>query len=329
MTDKAFESDQIILPLDQFDTPIVQGSSKSLMRETKTSSRDLWQVEIANIRLLDNFNARIHDAEYEAHIEWLTGQMVNHGYDPESIMKGIVAREGDDQVLYLKDGYSRFQAIERANKRLPDDKKILRVPMVLAAQGTSIEDMTLDLIRSNAGKRLRPYEQAIVIKRLQRFGMKPEQIANELNFTIQTVNGLLTLAGAPPEIRDMVLSGKVSATTAIQEMTQHGSKAIDRLQTGLKVASANGKNRVTNKHLPGVAFKKAVTKQAHNLYEAAISIKKDPGFDKLAEETQQKLKSLLEALEEAKSDLANPKAATESEESSRSQEEQAGQHEEA
>lgn len=296
---------QIVLPLDRFDTPLVQGGTKALMSKTKTSSRDLWQVETAIIQRLENFNARIHDAEYDAHIAWLADQMVENGYDPESVMKGFVAREGDEQVLYLKDGYSRLAAIERANARLPEDKQIVRVPMVVAAQGTSIEDMTLDLILSNSGKQLRPYEQAIVLKRLVRYGMTPEDIARRLKFTVQTVNGLLLLAGAPPEIRDMVVSGQVSATTAIAEMSQHGSKALERLKAGLEVARANGGNRVTNKHLPGNAFKKAVNKQAHSLYRAAQSIKNDPGYIGLTEENRQLLQELLTKLEQAEKDLAS------------------------
>lgn len=296
---------QIVLPLDRFDTPLVQGGTKALMSKTKTSSRDLWQVEVAIIKRLENFNARIHDAEYDAHIGWLADQMVENGYDPESVMKGFVAREGDEQVLYLKDGYSRLAAIERANTRLPEDKQIVRVPMVVAAQGTSIEDMTLDLILSNSGKQLRPYEQAIVLKRLVRYGMTPEDIARRLKFTVQTVNGLLLLAGAPPEIRDMVVSGQVSATTAIAEMSQHGSKAMERLKAGLEVARANGGNRVTNKHLPGNAFKKAVSKQAHSLYRAAQNIKNDPGYTGLKEENRQMLQELLTQLEQAEKDLAS------------------------
>lgn len=305
MSDSKHSVLQVSLPLDRFDMPLVQGGAKALMNQTKTPSRDLWQVEITNVQRLENFNARIHDEEYEAHIAWLADQMVENGYDPESVMKGFVAREGSEQILYLKDGYSRLAAIERANTRLPEDKQIVRVPMVVAAQGTSIEDMTLDLILSNSGKQLRPYEQAIVLKRLVRYGMTPDDIARRLKFTVTTVNGLLLLAAAPPEIRDMVVSGQVSATTAIAEMNQHGSKAVERLKVGLEVARVNGKNRVTKKHLPGNAFKRAVSKEANNLYRAALDIKKDPGYSGLTEETRRQLQDLLTKLEQTENDLVS------------------------
>lgn len=47
-------ADQIALPLDRFDTPLVQGSVKAVMSKTKTGSRDLWQVAITDIKRLDN-----------------------------------------------------------------------------------------------------------------------------------------------------------------------------------------------------------------------------------------------------------------------------------
>ncbi|MDH0341985.1 ParB/RepB/Spo0J family partition protein [Chromobacterium haemolyticum] len=297
---------QIVLPLDRFDTPLVQGNVKTMMRETKTSSRDLWQVAVSDINRLDNFNVRIRDDEFEAHIQWLEDQMVEHGYDQESVMKGFVAREsGDTQVIYVKDGHCRLEAIERANKRLSEDKQIVRVPMVVAAQGTSIEDMTIDLVLHNGGKQLRPYEQAIVIKRLIRYGMDEESIAKRLGIDVLTVNGLLLLAGAPPEIRDMVIAGQVAATTAIAEMRKNGGKAVERLKAGLVVARANGRERVTAKHLPGNAFKKAVTKQAVNLYNAAKSIKSDPAYQSLSPENQTLLQDLLKQLEAAEMEMAS------------------------
>ena len=296
--------EQAQLPIDAFDMPLVQGSAKKAMTALSTPSRDLWQVELGQIKLMPNFNVRIHDEEYEEHINWLTESMVANGYRQESTMEGFVAKEGDELIIYLKNGHSRLQAIERANKRLPEDQQIKRVPMIVASQGTDIQDMTLDLILSNSGKPLRPYEMAIVFKRLVRYGWQISAIAKQTNFTTTYVEGLLLLAGAPAEIRDMVISGQVAAAVAIQEMRQHGSKAVERLQAGLAAAQAKGSARVTNKHLPGAALKKVLKKEANNLYQAARSIKQDPGFASLKEETRVTLEALLEKLQEAENDLA-------------------------
>lgn len=285
-------------PVTQFDACLVAGNVKQAMRDAKATSRDLWSVEVSALRILTDFNVRIHDAAWETHIRALANSMKVEGFYQDKPMAGYVAKEGDEQVIYITDGHCRYNAVRLANS---EGAEIERVPVVVSAQGTSLEDLTVALFKSNSGKPLSPFEIGIVCKRLSLFGWNIDQISTRLDMTEFYVDGLLRLVAAPKPIREMVQNGQVSASVAIQVLRAKGNKAFDYLQSALNKAQGAGKERVTAKHLPEHAFQKSVKKAAPALFGALVDVKADPGYQHISPELREKLELLVAQLNEAKS----------------------------
>jgi ParB family chromosome partitioning protein len=274
----------------EFESHLMAGSVKTFMKDTHSSSRDLWQVDVELLEVMDGFNVRVKDAEYHAHIRRLANSMKEEGYFQDKPLAAFVAKEGDGQHIYVTDGHCRLEAVKLAIK---EGAEIVKIPAVVAQAGSSLEDLTVALVRANDGKPLKPLEIAIVCKRLSRFGWEPKEIARKLDFSVQYVDGLLLLIASPVEVRKMVEDGTVAASTAIDTLRDHGDKALEKLVTGLEAAKAKGKARVTSKHIAGAVFKKEVKKAAPSLFITLREVRADPGYTNIGESLRTKLEQLM------------------------------------
>lgn len=277
-----------------FEKTLAFGGVKRLMNDIKAKSRDNYQVPLELIREIPNFNVRVHDESYEKHIDDLSQSMLVEGFYQDKPLAGIVVTENGKDVIYVTDGYTRRKAALRASER---GATIATVPMVFKSAATSLEDLTVALVRSNEGRPLTPFEKGIVCKRLEGYGMERAEIARRVNLSTVYVGQLLMLMGAPNEIRKLVQAGKLSAENALAAMKKHGEKAVEVLRTANEQAEASGKKRITEKSLPGSILAKVIKKQAPVMAETLRSVKADPGFSALSPELREKLESLLGTLD--------------------------------
>jgi ParB family chromosome partitioning protein len=284
-------------PSTIFDKQLVAGGIKSAMKDAQATSRDLWSVEISAIHVMPGFNVRTVGEEYDAHIRELADSIKAEGFYQDKPLAGYVAREGDTQIIYLTDGHCRLAATLLA---ISEGAEIPRLPMVVSSQGTSMEDLTVALVKTNTGKPLTPYEIGVVCKRLSRFGWEVSQIATRLNIGSAYVEGLLLLVSAPTEVRNMVQKGQVSATMAIQALRTKGDGALAMLQAGLEVAQNSGKKKVTAKHLPVNQFKREVKKTAPKMFDMLVAVQEDPSYKKISVELREKLEELVKHLSATK-----------------------------
>lgn len=276
--------------------PLIAGGAKKLMGTIGAKSRDLWQVPVGQIKVLKGFNVREKDDAYHAHIKALAKSIEMEGFFQDKPLAGYVAKEADGDVIYLTDGHCRYEAVQQA---ITDGATIESLPVVVKPNSCSLEDLTVALVVSNTGKPLTPYETGVVVKRLQGFGWDSEKVAERLQLSVQYVDQLLTLMGAPLEIRRMVQAGQVSAAIAVEMLRKHAADAVGLLLQAHDKASKSGSKKVTAKHLPGAKLKKELTKQAPVMRETLSAIQADPGFEGLKESIRQKLHQLLKSLEEA------------------------------
>lgn len=232
----------------QFDP----GSVKTAM--AGSTSSDLWKVPRQKLHVEPGFNVRIHDADYEAHVRTIADSIKANGYYPDKPIAGFVTKRDGQDIIIVTDGHSRLAAFDLA---VSEGWQGSELPVVTKPRGTSMEDLTIALVTSNNGKPLSPYELGLVCKRLVGYGMEPKDIAQRLSFTTVYVNGLLDLVAAPKAVRDLVISGKVSATLAMETLRSHGAEAAKMLMSGAKEAQSSGKERVTKKHVKAAAEKKA------------------------------------------------------------------------
>lgn len=272
---------------------LVAGSIKGAMRAAGAASRDLWFVPRSQIRVIDGFNVRIKNAAYNAHIRALADSIRTEGFKPEHPLAGYVAREGEESVIYLNDGHCRLAGVDLA---ISEGLEIDTLPVVVSTKARDLEDITVGLVRSNAGKPLESLEKAAVCKRLVSFGWDEARIAKRLGFTENYVRDLLTLIGAPAKVRELVANDKISATAALQAMATHGDKVVDKIEQGLQMAQAAGKTRVTTRFLvdPG---EKVIAKEGPKLYSMVKELRSDPGFAHLGKPLQDKLTELVAQIE--------------------------------
>ena len=225
---------------------LVAGNLKVAMKLAEASSSDLWKVPLSKIQIIDGFNVRSNGADHAEHLAGLVDSIMENGFYPSRPLAGYVAVNNGKQVIYLTDGHCRFEAAQEAIKR---GAEIKTLPVVVSPKGTNIEDLTVGLVTQNSGKPLSQYEIATVCKRLISFGWETKQIAKRLAYTVQKIEQLLSLVGAPAAVQDLVVDGKVSATQAIKTLQEHGEKAVEKLEEGVKKAEEKGKKRATKRDI--------------------------------------------------------------------------------
>lgn len=238
------------------------GNVKQAMAGSTKS--DLYKVAREHLHVAEGFNVRVHDADYKAHIRFLADSFKENGYMQDKPLAGYVADQHDGtSAIIVTDGHSRLAAYDLAVSEGMED---FPLPVVTKPRGTSMEDLTIALVTSNSGRPLTPYELGLVVKRLVGYGMETKDIANRIGKGKAYIEGLLDLVAAPKALREMVTSGKVSATLAVETLKKHGAKeAAKVLGAGVKEATASGKDKVTKKVVKKVAEKKASPNKGENV----------------------------------------------------------------
>ena len=223
---------------------LLAGNVKAAMREAGAPSSDLWMVPIENIHEIEGFNVRQEGATRDVRIAELGEMILANGFRKDKPLSGFVAKEGESNVIYLTDGHTRLRAVHYANER---GAEIKALPVVTSPAGTSMEDLTVGLVVSNSGAQLTPLEKAMVCKRLIGYGMEEADIAKRLGFTKAYVQDLLLLVGSSAQIRNMVASNEVSASSAVSAVKKHGKDAAKVLSGAVATAKASGKTKATKK----------------------------------------------------------------------------------
>lgn len=235
-----------------FDQTLVAGNIKSAMRDVDGKSRDLWFVAPESLVILEDFNVRPKDESYTITVREIADSIKQNGFYAHKPFACIALKRDGKDIIAVFDGHTRYDGLQLA---ISEGAKIERVPVVTSPAGTTLEDIKVGLVTNNSGRSLPPMGIAVVCKRLVGYGLDNSTIASRLGYTPAYVGGLLSLMGAPKQIRDMVNDGKVAASLAISTLREEGEKAVAVLQTGLKVAADSGKTKVTKKNLTPVVVK--------------------------------------------------------------------------
>lgn len=207
------------------------------------SSSDLWKWPVDKINVVDGFNVREKNAEYNQRVRAIATSILENGYMADKPLAGYITEQDGENIMVLIDGHTRYDAVKLA---ISEGAEIETLPVVTKPRGTSMEDLTVALYTSNTGEKLTPYELAKLCKRLLGFGLDEGQIAKRFGLTRAYVVDMLNLLAAPKKLRDMVTEGTVSATEATKAVKAHGSKAADVLDTAVK---ESGKTRITSKDI--------------------------------------------------------------------------------
>lgn len=139
----------------------------------------------------------------------------------------VVRKKGDSLVLVQ--GHRRLSV---TMDLIREGVEIKTIPALVEPSHVDDFDRAVDLIRSNSGHPLTPLEQATAIKRLIDFGWSDDEIAKRLGWSVATVANRKMLLSAPEEVRNMIASGEVSASRAVETIRREGAEdAAETLRT--------------------------------------------------------------------------------------------------
>jgi ParB family chromosome partitioning protein len=213
--------------------------------DTKMLKRaDAMKARIQDIFEEPGFNLRLEGPDLEASIDALAAFIADGGQIPD-----LEVRPRDGGGVFIVDGHRRRRAILRAMEQGADlkdfkDKEGTVWVSIKAFNGSEAERVTR-VMTSADGRPLGPLEIAHGYQRLAEMGLGPEQISKHVHKTRQHVDQMLILANAPADVRQLVATGAVSATTAVQVTRKEGEGAGAVLAEAAAAAKAKGKGKVT------------------------------------------------------------------------------------
>jgi ParB-like chromosome segregation protein Spo0J len=192
--------------------------------------RDSYPVDPRALKIDPAYNVRdMQDPETIAHVRWLADSIKENG------VKVPLEVRLDGEDIFVVAGHCRHAGTMLA---ISEGAEVATIMVIPEPKGTNEVERTLNLVTSNSGKALTPLAIAEVVRRLLAFGWTNEAIAKRLGWkSVATVDNAVTLLGASPDVKEMVRSGAVSASTASKVVKKEGSKA----GATLAAAAVNGK----------------------------------------------------------------------------------------
>lgn len=250
---------KITIPSSKVDIALAAGNTAAAMKAAGATNGKLFLVPVDKIKPIPGFNVRVDGAGYQARIATLASMIAANGFNDAKPLAGYVAKEGEENVIYVTDGYTRLAAVQKLLADKESDFTIDKLPVIVSTNAPSLTDLTVNLHTANSGSPLSPFELGVVVKRLLREeGADKAAIAGRLGVTPRYLDDVLLLVNSPKEVRTAVLNEQVSSTMAIQELRKAGDepkKAVERITAAVEKATASGKTKATAKDV-GVKMQK-------------------------------------------------------------------------
>lgn len=256
-------ADKLTLPKSKFSHELTAGPVDATMKAAEAKTGKLFNVPVDKIRVIPGFNLRVETPDYIAHRDEIRASIAANGYNPKKPLSGYVGVEGKENVIYVTDGHTRLSAVEEHNSDPDTAEKdeITHIPVLVAPKETVLSDLLVELHTANTGRKLTPFEQGILAKRLLGEDMKKADIAKRLGFTSRYLDDVLLLANADGKVKQHVASGAVSSTMAIQALRADAEGAAEKIEAAVAKAAKSGKAKATKKD---TAPRMVKTKLAHS-----------------------------------------------------------------
>lgn len=190
-------------------------ATEPLAKDKKT---DIWKVDSRRLIVDEDYNTR----EDYGDIPGLAAEI-----EAQGVTTPLKCYRRGESIVVIR-GHRRRKALVH----LWETKGIwMMVPAILEEnKKADLEMRTLDLITSNDGKPLTPWEQSKVLRRLANFGWSEDDIVERSGKSKVYVKRLLSLSTAPQRLINLVRSGRVSATLAMDAIAE--LKVDDLIQKG-------------------------------------------------------------------------------------------------
>lgn len=236
-------------------------SFKQMIADKEIKRADAMKIQLRDIHEEPGFNLRDQDGLDPEGVSFWEGVNALADYIAAGgPIPDLEVRPRDEGGVWVVDGHRRRLALLALQEHglIPAD---YWVP-VKAFTGTDAERVAR-VITSQEGRRLTDLEMALGCKRLAGFGWSTDQIARGIAKTRQRVEQLLVLAGADEGVQEMVKSGAVSGSMAVELVRKHGDEAAEVMGQELEKAQAQGKARVTKGTMKGPAVPRTLLEDLH------------------------------------------------------------------
>ena len=175
-------------------------------KETKTMNMQVEYIDVSEIQIDGDFNARLNTPTFKSHVRDLAANMRERGYDNT---KPLVIN-GNNVIV---DGHCRFKALTQANK---DGSGITTVP-VFKRDYDSDTDKVYELLNQNNGEQLTMLERGQVGKRLLAAGETKKDIAAKAQVTPAAMGQAIKVADCPTNLRIDMETGTITESETAKD----------------------------------------------------------------------------------------------------------------
>ena len=232
------------------------------MEVNATKRTDLFLIDPRNIVVMDGFNVR-----RDFDLEELKEQIKANGVlNPVTV---IPYKEEGVEKYKLVDGERRYRATMLA---ISEGANIPFIKALKAPKGATTEQLYIEQMMRNEGKRFSELECAIMFRRFkEEFGYSQVEIAEKFKKSPAFISKCLSLLDLPQYLQDKIATGELSAMAAreISNSYTHESDQVRAAKTALRTAKANGRATATNKEVQS-SLKEA--KQAKAIADALRNV---------------------------------------------------------
>lgn len=212
------------------------------METNATKRTDIFLIDPRNIVVMNDFNVR-RDFDLDELKEQIKAKGV---LNPITV---IPFKEDGVEKYKLVDGERRYRATMLA---IQEGADIPFIKALKAPKDASQEDLYIEQMMRNEGKRFSEYESGIMFKRFKdEFGYSQVQIAEKFKKSPAFVSKCLSLMSLPQEIRDRIENNLISSKAArdLAASYEDENQQVKAVKEAVESAHVQGKSTVTNKEI--------------------------------------------------------------------------------
>lgn len=213
------------------------------METNKTKNTDLFLIDPRNIVVVDGFNVR-RDFDLDELKEQIKAKGV---LNPLTVI-AFKDDEGNEKYK-LVDGERRYRATMLA---ISEGADIPYVRAMKARKDASTEELYIQQMMRNEGKKFTEYECAIMFRRFkEEFGYSQVEIADKFKKSPAFISKCLSLLDLPPYIQERIMKGELSVKAAKEIAANYGSEKeqVKAAKSAVDNAKENGRVTATNKEV--------------------------------------------------------------------------------
>lgn len=213
------------------------------METNKTKNTDLFLIDPRNIVVVDGFNVR-----KDFDLDELKEQIKAKGVLNPLTVIAYKDDEGNEKYK-LVDGERRYRATMLA---IDEGAEIAYIPAIKARRDVPLEELYIQQMMRNEGKKFTEYECAIMFRRFkEEFGYNQLEISDKFKKSPAFVSKCLSLLDLPPYIQEKIVKGELSVKAAKEIASSYESEAeqVKAAKSAVKCAKDNGRTTATNKEV--------------------------------------------------------------------------------